>query len=145
MSRRSGRIAIALAAGALALGISQAPASAGDLDAQWNVEGISDSGCSVASGDYTYSVIPGTSPTQYNAGYSLSVWRESCGSSVTAHLRVRYSWWDGHFWNDTDWKTVASSAGDGFASDYHVSVKDVRFAVCDYTSSRGNFNCGYVS
>jgi hypothetical protein len=147
MSKRSGsRIAIALAAGALAFGISQVPASAGESGAaDWYVSGVSDSGCSASNGEYTYSAVPETNPTQYNAEYSLSVWRESCGSSVTAHLRVRYSEWDGWDWYDSGWKTIASSAGSGYHYDEMFSVKDVRFAVCDYTSARGNFNCGYVS
>ncbi|MER7191411.1 hypothetical protein [Streptomyces flaveolus] len=138
------RLALMVAAGALAVGVAQAPASADSSAAAAIIDGASDSGCSTAYGDYSYSLRPG-STDQYSAGWSL--WVEDTCSGLVGHIRVRYSEWTGTSWVDSGWQTIASSASDAQSHDANhlFNVKDVRFAICDYSSSKGNHNCGYVS
>lgn len=138
------RLALVVAAGALAVGVAQVPASAGDSAAAAIIEGASDSGCSTAYGDYSYSLRPG-STDQYSAGWSLWV-EDTCGGLV-GHIRVKYSEWTGTSWVPVPWKTIASSASAAQSQtvNHLFNVKDVRFAICDYTSSDGNYNCGYIS
>lgn len=138
-SRTGSRLATVLAATALGVGVSQAPTSA----APWPVDGVSTSGCVEASGQYEYGKMG--EPDRYWASYWISVSTTGrCSSSVAGHLRIRYQEWDGNFWNEHDWETIASTRGDGVGSDTMIEVKDVRFAVCDSTTSRPNYNCSYV-
>ncbi|MFI6288257.1 hypothetical protein ACIBCM_26515 [Streptomyces sp. NPDC051018] len=150
MLGRSGtrtRLAVTLAATALALGVAQAPASAGGAGAQWLIEGTSASGCSEGSGDYTYHLNPAPNPHgTYHAGYNLYA-LDSCGTGGgVAHLRVKYEVRDSGGWRQEPWTTIASSGstGTGHVSDYHPAVRNMKFAICDYTSSSGNHNCNYV-
>ncbi|MFI0822806.1 hypothetical protein ACH4TX_45795 [Streptomyces sp. NPDC021098] len=140
------RLAIAGATAALAVGVSQAPASANEAGVQWIVSGLSDLKCAEADGDYVYSAIE--NGTGFRASYNISVSTTGrCSSSVIAHLRIQYKQWDGIGWDEAPytWTTIASSNGSGWAADSHYQVKDVHFAVCEYTSSKGNYNCNYVS
>lgn len=143
-SRTRNRAALVVATAALAVGVAQAPATAGQDAALWGVNGVSDSGCSTAYGDYSYSLVPGTTD-RYSAGWRLWV-DDTCGGLV-GHIRVRYSEWNGSSWDPHAWKTIASSASEeqSSTSDHLFDVKDVRLAICDYSSDDGNHNCDYVS
>ncbi|MEW1926762.1 hypothetical protein [Streptomyces sp. NPDC088360] len=133
------RLALLVAAGTLAAGIAQAPASADEAGARWLVGGESSSECSGATGDYTYSRVPGSTNT-YSASWNLYVY-DSCPSAEVAHLRVEYDEWNGYSWVHTNWKTIATSAGNDENASHLPKSRNAHFKVCDYTSSRGNHNC----
>ncbi|MFD8368437.1 hypothetical protein ACFW9V_36030 [Streptomyces hygroscopicus] len=140
------RLAIAGATAALAIGIAQTPASAVETGIQYEVSGVSDLECAEASGDYVYSLIENTTD-RYRASYNIGVSTTGkCSSSLIAHLRIQYREWIGTGWDDTlyAWKTIATSNGNDWAHDSLYQIKDVHFAVCEYTSSKGNYNCNYV-
>ncbi|MCX4546604.1 hypothetical protein [Streptomyces sp. NBC_01565] len=120
---------------------AQAPASAGEVGAQWEVSGDSTTFCSSAWGDYSYSRVPGTTD-RYSAGWDLFVTAQGhCG--MNASLRIKYSEWSNGYWWPRGWTTIATAHGNPISTDYMTNVKDIRFAVCDYNG--GHYACGTVS
>ncbi|MFI6287906.1 hypothetical protein ACIBCM_24700 [Streptomyces sp. NPDC051018] len=144
-TRTRPRLVTALVATALAVGVAQAPASAGEERVQWGVSGRSKSPhCSFAAGEFTYTERPGE-PGHFNAGYNVRIWDECARDGKVAHLRVRYKTWRPGGWVQEPWVTVASTAGDSVGDGYPINVKDVQLYVCDYSSAAGNHKCDYVT